>query len=289
MLEKLLGTMSVQQFLEEYYFKLPLAMADGCKSLASHGTLEALGTMLAHPKADVIVAERGGPWKGKTPTNAAQACALLEAGCTVGVRHAHEIDESIARLARGFHDDFLSPVDIHIYATPPGFAGFSWHYDAEEVFILQTRGAKDWFLRKNTVNPWPLVETLPADMQYQREIMPLFHCSLSAGDWLYIPAGYWHRTEARQESTDVSVSLSIGIKAHTGVDVFDFLRGRILESLCWRQRLTVIGAASLQNDAQLVESLRLQFSELGRDLAGLLARPEAARAFLAAHGRPAQG
>jgi 50S ribosomal protein L16 3-hydroxylase len=107
------------------------------------------------------------------------------------------------------------------------------------VFVLQTAGAKEWWLRKNTVNPWPLVETLPHDMQYEREIMPVMRCSLRAGDWLYVPNGYWHRTAA----SELSFSLSIGIMAPTALDLLDFIRHQLVNSLRWRQRLQSFGTA----------------------------------------------
>ena len=87
--------------------------------------------------------------------------------------------KQLKKLAAGFEDDFHAPANIHIYATPAGKYGFSWHYDAEEVFIMQTSGRKEYSLRKNTVHPWPLVETIPQDMGYSREIMPLMHVLLS--------------------------------------------------------------------------------------------------------------
>jgi len=60
-----------------------------------------------------------------------------------------------------FGDDFRALVDIHIYATRPGSCGFSWHYDAENDFIMQTRGQIEYPPCKDIVNPWPLMETIP--------------------------------------------------------------------------------------------------------------------------------
>ena len=54
-------------------------------------------------------------------------------------------------------------------------------------------------------------ETLPADMKYEREQMPLLKCPLAAGDWLYIPAGYWHMGH----SEEASLTLSIGVMSPT--------------------------------------------------------------------------
>ena len=148
-----------------------------------------------------------------------------------------------------------------MYCTPGGQFGFGWHYDAEEVFIVQTTGRKQYSLRKNTVNPWPIEETLPADMQYEREIMPLVRCELAAGDWLYIPSGYWHMGESRE----TAISLAIGVQPRTAVDVFDFLRPQILDSLFWRQRLPVAGAAAAAND-RLREQYAAVFKQLGPEL-----------------------
>src|SRR5437588_513514 len=77
-----------------------------------------------------------------------------------------------------------------------------------EVFIIQVQGCKEYTLRQNTVNPWPVWDTMPADLGYERETSRLrMTCRLEAGDWLYIPSGWWHiaRTQA------ASLHLSIGV------------------------------------------------------------------------------
>src|SRR4051812_34420133 len=113
-------------------------------------------------------------------------------------------------------------------------------------------------------------------MRYEREIMPLLRCMLAAGDWLYIPAGYWHRTQAGEES----ISLSVGVLSAAAVEVYDFLRTYLLSSLKWRQRLPPAGAASPFAAEDLLRRYRDLFAELGDDLANLLTREDVARAFL---------
>ena len=76
-------------------------------------------------------------------------------------------------------------------------------------------------------------------MRYEREIMPLVRCELAAGDWLYIPSGYWHMGQSRE----LALSLAIGVMPRTGIDVLDFVRPRVAGSLLWRQRLPVAGRA----------------------------------------------
>ncbi len=50
---------------------------------------------------------------------------------------------------------------MQLYATPGGTYSFGWHYDFEDVFIAQTLGIKDYYLRDNTLARHTLIgETL---------------------------------------------------------------------------------------------------------------------------------
>jgi ribosomal protein L16 Arg81 hydroxylase len=225
---------------------------------------------------DAMVVRNGQRVDAAQPRNRREAESLAAEGCTLLVRNAQRHDAALAELAAGFERDFRGPVNIHIYATPAGRFGFGWHYDAEEVFILQTEGKKEFALRKNTVNPWPLEETLPTDMRYEREIMPLMRCLLAPGDWLYIPCGYWHRAEARE----MSISLAIGVMAPAALDLFDFLRPRLLDSLRWRQRLpiaTVDASTGHHGDAALREIV----ADLAADVQRMLTDEKTLREFIA--------
>ena len=275
-LEELLGTIPVAQFMRDHFLKIPLAVPGGCHHFASLGTLKTLERLISDATADSVISRQGVRWDGAQPSTPTQIRQLLADGYTLGIRHAHCHDRGLAELADRFQRDFQSAVDIHLYCTPAESLGFGWHYDAEDVFILQTNGSKEWWLRKNTVNPWPLIETLPKDMRYEREIMPLMRCALSEGDWLYIPAGYWHRTQAGEQS----ISLSIGLNTPTGLDVYDFLRSRLLDSMQWRCRLPPSGPVSMLSPEELARAYQEQFSALGKDLERLLRDPALIQEFL---------
>ena len=272
-LQELLGDVPPAKFLDEHFYRQPFASPSGCARLANRHAAEwtAAATcqkLLGQPGLDLIVTREGKHWPGPAVDQASQGQAALADGYTLCLRHADRHDPALAQLAADFHHDFLAPIDVHVYCTPAGKPGFSWHYDAEDVFILQTEGKKDWWLRKNTVNPWPLVETIPADMRYEREIMPALHCTLAAGDWLYIPAGYWHRTAA----SELSTSLSVGILSPTGIDIFDLIRKELIQDLRWRERLPVLGAANSSTNEQQAAAFRAITHALANDLAQRLAQ-----------------
>jgi ribosomal protein L16 Arg81 hydroxylase len=276
MIEQLLGSLPVQSFRDDYYLKLPLAMAGGAAGLASLGSWEVVEQLLAQDDVDVLVGCQGESRPGPNP-RPEDARGLLEDGYTIGIRRAHRHHAGLAELAAEFAADFAAPVDVHLYLTPAGQPGFGWHYDAEDVFIVQTLGSKQWSLRKNTVNPWPLVETTPQDMRYRAEMMPLMRCALAAGDWLYIPAGYWHSTEAGEES----ISLSIGVASLAAIDLLDALRPRLRESLRWRERLPTPGRIGLGDD-ELVAQYQAIAAELARELTRELTGDDFLRSVIAA-------
>lgn len=278
MLQRLLGELPVANFLREHYLRLPYAARGGCEHLAALGNWELLARLLdlPVPAADVLVGRAGSPVSVPAPQSAAEGRRMVAEGMTLSIRHAQRHDAGLAELAREFQQAFAGPVDIHLLCTPAGAPGFGWHYDAEEVFVLQTHGTKEWWLRKNTANPWPLEETIPRDQRYEREIMPVIHCRLEAGDWLYIPAGYWHSTRAETES----LSLSVGVRSAAAIDVYDFVRRELLASLEWRQRLPPAGTASAMSEDELVQAHAAVLRRLGEQVAGLLADEEVLRAFL---------
>jgi 50S ribosomal protein L16 3-hydroxylase len=236
-LSDLFAPLSSQQFVEDYLFRLPYSTTGSCRSWCDFGW-DAVGQVWSAPGADSMIV-RHGEQLALEKEGFAAARKKFDEGFTLAVRSAQKHDRRLALLAGDFESGFAAPVDVHIYCTPESQFGFSWHYDAEEVFILQLSGSKEYSLRKNTVRPWPLVETMGADLGYEKEIMPLMKCRLDAGDLLYIPAGYWHRAESVGES----ISLSVGVMAPPALDLFDALRTRLMRSVVWRQRLPVLGSA----------------------------------------------
>jgi 50S ribosomal protein L16 3-hydroxylase len=276
-LQTLLGSVPLKRFVADYFQRLPYSAAGLAQPLCELGTWAALTQILAHDTTDVLVCRRNDQHSGAPPQTADEAQRLTDEGYTLLVRHAERHDAKLAQLAAAFERDFASPVNIHMYCTPGGQYGFGWHYDPEEVFIIQTTGRKEYSLRKNTVNPWPLEENLPADMRYEREIMPLMKCELAAGDWLYIPSGYWHMGQSRE----TAISLAIGVQVRTAVDLFDSLRPQIVESIFWRRRLPVAGGASPHSPEELREEYANLFNRVGQELSKIASDPRQVDEFLA--------
>jgi ribosomal protein L16 Arg81 hydroxylase len=253
-LEQWLGDASRAHFLREVYLTHPHAVAQGAVPLVTRLTWDTLHRVLPEcDPRDLLVVRDGRLWRGADPRSRAEAEALLADGYSLVVRHAERHDAGLAELAEGFAADLGARVAIQLYATPRGRHSFGWHYDAEEVFILQTLGTKRYFVRENTVRPRPLLEAMPRDMEYEKEVSPLLVCPLVPGDWLYIPSGFWHVARA----TEDSLSISIGVLPPTAMDLFDRLRHAFAESAAWRTRLAPAGPSATLADELRQEAARI--------------------------------
>jgi 50S ribosomal protein L16 3-hydroxylase len=263
-----LGTVSLARFVDEHLHRLPFALPGGAASIAHLASWELVEQITAANAVDMILVRDGETCPAPPGVDVASLQTFCLEGWTIRVRSVEQHSDAIRALATAFARAFRGQVDVHLYVTPPGRRGLAWHYDAEDVFILQTAGTKEYLLRKNTVHPWPLAETMPEDLRYERELMPLNRVVLDPGDLLYIPCGYWHRTESPSASSGAAISLAVGVMSPAAVDLLAPLRRRLADSLIWRQRLPV-GA-----EANLDDRLQLLLSQLADEAARTLKSPE---------------
>jgi 50S ribosomal protein L16 3-hydroxylase len=212
LVEDVLRPLGLEGFRRSHYLRSPFGFS---------GTAEALRELSAWDTLEVIFAANHGdcwlPCEGRLPADealrsgrlsTAQAREGFAAGRTVLVRHAERAHPRLREIADRFGAAFGSAIDIQLYVTPGGGRGFAWHYDLEEVLVLQCSGDKRFELRGNTVAKRPLPRPLPRDLGYERErSTEMFSCTLSAGDALYIPSGYWHHARALTDSFHASVGI----------------------------------------------------------------------------------
>jgi hypothetical protein len=163
---------------------------------------DVLGRVLASPHSDVLITRDGALLDSPAPT-LEQARAGLAGGVGLVARRAERCEASLCELARAFEQEFDRTAHVQLFVTPQGTRGFRWHYDLEDVLILQTSGQKTYYLRDNTR---PLPER-PDFALIRDEVSPLAACTLAAGDALYIPRGMWHMGRAEVDCFSISIGL----------------------------------------------------------------------------------
>lgn len=193
LINEFFSSQAFENFMAMYYRKEIFASSSSLLGWRNFVSWEMILNILAAEHSDVWL-----PSFGKLPSDAelnsgklnrTQALNGFRTGRTLLVRHSERAHSDLAKIALGFQSVFGGAIDIQLYCTPPHQEGFDWHIDKEQVFAIQSSGSKEFFLRKS----------LESDCEIR--------CLLHPGDWLYIPAGYWHKARAHQ----FSVHLSIGV------------------------------------------------------------------------------
>jgi ribosomal protein L16 Arg81 hydroxylase len=165
---------------------------------------ERLGRVLADRASDVLVVRDSVLSEEAAPRDTQELRQLFGRGAGIVVRRAERHDEGLAALAQAFAWELGGRSHIQLFATPAKTRGFGWHYDEEDVCILQTHGAKTYYFRENTG------EVEPGRFDFARvrdETSPLMSCTLVARDKLYLPRHMWHAAKADEDSLSVSIGV----------------------------------------------------------------------------------
>ncbi|MGZ3768758.1 MAG: JmjC domain-containing protein [Bdellovibrio sp.] len=209
--EELIHPIQLTEFFSAYFQKQPLALAQKAISFKNFINWFFIQEILDSGHSDCWL-----PHKGTLPIEAElnsgtltikQALEGYNIGRTVLIRHAEKAHPIYAALAKNFNQCFSKPIDIQLYCTPGNQEGFNWHYDVEDVFVIQTSGEKEFRLLENTVTPRPLNVKSDQAEYFKKERGQEISCWLKAGDCLYIPAGYWHKAKALTDSFHISIGV----------------------------------------------------------------------------------
>jgi 50S ribosomal protein L16 3-hydroxylase len=279
LLQELLHPLSIGEFLQSHFTRFPFAMPDKAVPYV-HGFSEAdFASIVESPRAILRIVRDGRLVHDNARLSWAEARAYHRCGHTLLVRHAERASAKFQELGEEFARMFYAPVDIQVYLTPDKSQAFGWHYDLEEVFIIQVQGSKEYTIRQNTLNPWPVSGNMPSDMPYDRETSRLrLTCRLEAGDWLYIPSGWWHIAQTQAES----IHLSIGVMPVVRLKLFEFLTQRLAHSSFWCQRLAWVQPD--QSDPPVLvpqEPTQQLWEDMRAELNRVLAQDMTFHAFLA--------
>jgi ribosomal protein L16 Arg81 hydroxylase len=208
MLRRWLSPAPLEDFLRADLGRAPLARPGAARDVLEWFDWPVLDQLLEArcPPPDVLVATRGRLVDTPEPRSLTEARQIMAREQGVVIRRAERHEPRLAQLARAFADDLPGRVQVQVYATPAGTQAFGWHFDAEDVFIVQVVGTKDYYMRQNTVARSADVSGAEFEL-VRRETSPLLVARLIPGDWLYIPARWWHLVH----SVEDALSISIGV------------------------------------------------------------------------------
>ena len=208
--DTLLGGLSIEAFLEDYWQKKPLLIRGALPGYASSISPADLMAIACDPEADArLILEKDGdyPWQLLYGPFEEDFSGLPDSHWTLLVQEVNHYVPAIARLLDHFR--FLPSWridDIMVsYAATNG--GVGAHVDNYDVFLLQAMGQRRWQIMNTPVEEEVLVPDL--DVRILKDFSPDDEWVLAPGDMLYLPPRIAHNGVA----LDPCMTFSIGCRA----------------------------------------------------------------------------
>ncbi|MEY4544796.1 MAG: hypothetical protein RL685_991 [Pseudomonadota bacterium] len=211
-----------------------------------------------------------------------EARELFRAGYTVSLETGGKIHPGLERLASSLAAELgLERVISPAISVSPAGAGTPVHFDGLEVVVLQIAGSKRWRFAANSQVESPDFPFFPGEhgagarggRSSSDGVLPVppaaseYHTHvLEPGGALFLPRGWWHETEALEDSISATVRLPLQTSYHAvATELVRRLRAqpkwrRVVAQLApgaGRQRPSSIAVAELVAEA---------LSDLGTDL-----------------------
>ena len=201
----LLGGLTPQQFLRDYWHKKPLLIRQAIPYFKPVLSRDQLLSLARNDDVESrLISHFGKRWQIKHGP-LAELPAITKKGWTMLVQGINLHDAQADALMQQFRfipDARLDDLMIS-YATDGG--GVGPHFDSYDVFLLQTHGQRRW--RIGSQKDLTLVEDMP--LKILKHFQPEQEFVLEPGDMLYLPPHYAHDGIAIGEC----MTYSIGFRA----------------------------------------------------------------------------
>ncbi|PHV11656.1 cupin [Chitinimonas sp. BJB300] len=223
--KSLLGNLTAEQFLSDYWQKKPLLIRQAVSQFDWHPELADLISLAGQDDVESrLIENKHGKWTCESgPFRPSRFKRLLPADWTVLVQNVNHHVRFAAELLYRF--DFIPHVrldDLMVSYAPAG-GGVGPHFDSYDVFLLQVGGKKRWRISAQT--DLRLVEDAPLKVLKHFEAEQEW--VLEHGDMLYLPPKYAHEGVALEAGQTWSIGFRAPGAQEMGGAFLDFLRDRL--------------------------------------------------------------
>ncbi|MFJ3259980.1 JmjC domain-containing protein [Pseudomonas sp. NPDC086581] len=242
---QLLGGISAEEFLRDYWQKKPLLVRQAIPDFKSPLDPDELaGLALEEMIESRIVLEHGdSPWElRRGPFQEDTFSQMPERDWTLLVQAVDQFIPEVAELLE--HFKFLPSWridDVMIsYAAPGG--GVGPHFDNYDVFLLQGHGRRRWKVGQTCDASSPMLPH--ADLRILAEFEESADWVLEPGDMLYLPPRIAHYGIAE----DDCMTYSVGFRAPSAAEVLTHFTDFLAQFLSDEERYSDAGMAAMKGD-----------------------------------------
>lgn len=276
----LLGGLTAEQFLSEYWQKKPLLVRGALTDVGPHADFAVLSELATREDVESRLIEfKGGQLQLEHGPFKKNRFKRLPAGdWTILVQSANHHLPHVADILWQF--DFLPYArldDLMISYAPPG-GTVGPHFDSYDVFLLQVGGKKRWMISGQ--EDVSLIEGAPLRILQHFEADETF--DLEHGDMLYLPPKYAHYGVA----TEPGMTYSIGFRAPAADELANQFLMYLQDHVCAEGRYAdpdlkaqsdpaLISTEMVQQVSQILQAVRWDESIVADFLGHYLTEPKA--------------
>jgi len=164
---------------------------------------------------------------------------LLDAGVTVVLDAVEIFDAALEIATRALRWWSHEVVQVNAYLTTRSTGGFPLHWDDHDVIVVQLAGNKSWDVRSYS-RPVPMFRDAEPNAVASEDVV--FQGTLTPGEVLHIPRGYWHQATHSGHAEPLSLHLTFGFARRTGVDWLAWIADQARELEIFRRDLLRSGS-----------------------------------------------
>ena len=281
---QLLGGITPQQFLAEYWQKKPLLIRQAIPGFNGVVELDELfelacdadveSRLIRHDETGWHVTP--GPLEESDLERTDQPWTVLVQGLNLWLREADELLHRFNFIPQARLDDLMVS-----YATDGG--GIGAHVDSYDVFLLQGQGKRRW--RIGDQGEHRLVEGAP--LQLIADFQPTEEWVLESGDMLYLPPHFAHEGTAVGECTTYSIGFRAPKAQELGTEFLAWLTERIDlrgiytdPDLALQENSAEISHAMVDRIADMLNTIRWDRADVADFLGEYLSEPKSSVFFI---------
>lgn len=276
----LLGGISPQKFLEEYWQKKPLLIRGAMPGFMGMLSADELAGLACEDDVQSrLVSQVRGKWQlEQGPFAEARFASLPVKDWTLLVQGVNHHLPSATKLLQRF--DFIPHArldDLMVSYAPDG-GGVGPHFDSYDVFLLQGQGKRLW--RVSAQTDLTLIDGAPLKLLENFETEDEW--VLEPGDMLYLPPQIAHWGVAMGDC----MTYSIGFRAPSAQELATQFLGYLQESICLdgiyadpdlklQKHPAKIGTDMVERVADILKKIKWDKQDIANFLGGYLSEPKA--------------
>jgi 50S ribosomal protein L16 3-hydroxylase len=274
---QLLGGLTPERFLAEYWQKKPLLVRGAAPGLENLITRERLFELAASEDMESRLVSQVGGWDMQRGPFATGKLKRTKKPWTVLVQGVNLALPEGDQLMR--HFDFIpyARLDDLMVSYAVNGGGVGPHFDNYDVFLLQGMGRRRWRIGKQ--KDQTLIDGLP--VRILKHFKPTHDWVLEPGDMLYLPPEWAHDGVAQGEC----MTLSVGFRTPPAQELADQFLTFLQDRLCLNGRYAdpglkrqahpaEIGAAMIDQVAAMLDGIQWNRALIGEFLGASLTEPK---------------